>query len=123
MTELIYHITSRTSWSAAPKSGVYSADSLTSQGFIHCSKIDQILRVANAYYSNQHGLVILEIDPAQLKPELRWEAGTDKADELFPHIYGPLNLEAVEHVLDFEPGADGKFHMPDSLSHSPITIY
>ena len=81
------------------------------------------MRVANTIFANQSGLVILEIDPSMLKSEVRWEAGTDKADELFPHIYGPLNLEAVEHVLDFEPGADGKFHMPNSLSHSPITIY
>jgi uncharacterized protein (DUF952 family) len=116
VTELIYHITSRTSWYAAQKSGAYSADSLTSEGFIHCSRMDQILRVANAYYANQHGLVILVIDPSLLKPEVRWEAGTDKADELFPHIYGPLNLEAVVRVLDFEPGLDGKFHLPQALA-------
>ena len=122
MTGLIYHITARTSWSAAQKSGAYSADSLASQGFIHCSKIDQILRVANAVYTNQRGLVILVIDMSRLKPEVRWEAGADKADELFPHIYGPLDLEAVVRVLDFEPGADGKFHLPVSLSYPPSTI-
>lgn len=118
MTELIYHIASQASWSAAQKSGIFSADSLMSDGFIHCSKIDQILRVADNYYANQHGLVILVVDPSRLKPEVRWETGTDKADELFPHIYGPLNLDAVVHVLDFEPGTDGKFHLPVSLSIS-----
>ncbi len=116
MTEPIYHITSRTSWSAAQKSGAYSADSLTSEGFIHCSKMNQILRVANSIFTNQRGLVILMIDPSQLKPEVRWEAGTDKADELFPHLYGPLDLEAVVRVLDFEPGLDGKFHLPHALA-------
>ena len=121
MTELIYHITPRTSWSAAQKPGVYSADSLMNEGFIHCSKLDQILRIANSFYANQHGLVILVIDPSQLKPQVRWETGTDKADELFPHIHGPLNLEAVDRVLDFEPGPDGIFHLPISLFHSPLT--
>ena len=121
MTDLIYHITSRTSWSAAQKSGEYSADSLMSQGFIHSSKLDQILRVAIAFYGNRHGLVILVIDPSKLKPEVRWEAGTDKTDELFPHIYGHLNLEAVDRVLDFEPGPDGIFHLPVPLSNSPLT--
>ena len=116
MTDSIFHITSRISWSDAKKSGAYSADSLMSEGFIHCSKIDQVMRVANTIFANQYGLVILVIYPSQLKPEVRWEAGTDKADELFPHIYGPLNLEAVVRVIDFEPGLDGKFHLPQTLA-------
>ncbi|HEX7541319.1 MAG TPA: DUF952 domain-containing protein [Anaerolineales bacterium] len=115
MTVFIFHIAARTSWSAAQKSGVYSADSLASEGFIHCSKANQIKRIANNLFANQHGLVILVIDPSRLKPELRWEAGTDKADELFPHLYGPLNLEAVMRVLDFEPGPDGMFSLPAVL--------
>jgi len=115
VSALIFHITSRTFWSAAQKSGVYSADSLTSEGFIHCSKVNQIMRVANSFFTNLPGLVILVIDPSRLKPEVRWEAGTDKADELFPHIYGPLNLEAVVRVLDFEPGPDGMFSLPAEL--------
>jgi uncharacterized protein (DUF952 family) len=115
VTDFIYHITSRTSWSAAQKSGVYSADSLTSEGFIHCSKANQIMRVANSFFTNLPGLVILVIDPSWLKPEVRWEAGTDKADELFPHIYGLLNPDAVVRVLDYEPGLDGKFRLPQDL--------
>jgi uncharacterized protein (DUF952 family) len=115
VTGFIYHITSRRSWSAAQTGGVYSADSLASQGFIHCSKVDQILRVANTFYANQRGLVILEIDPSKLKPQLRWEPGTDKADELFPHLYDPLNLAAVIRVLDFEPGPEGRFSLPAGL--------
>ncbi|MEW6094467.1 MAG: DUF952 domain-containing protein [Chloroflexota bacterium] len=109
MIEFIYHITSRTSWPAAQKSGAYTADSLTSQGFIHCSKEDQVLRVANAIFHHQNGLVLLEIDLTRLKSEVRWEPGTDKTDELFPHLYGPLNLDAVVRVLGFPPDADGQF--------------
>jgi uncharacterized protein (DUF952 family) len=115
VTGFIYHITSRSSWSSAQPSGVYSADSLASQGFIHCSKADQVLRVANSFYAGQPGLVILVIDPSLLKPRLRWEPGTDKADELFPHLFGPLNLDAVINVLEFPPGPDGKFLLPQKL--------
>ena len=115
MTDHIYHITSQASWSAAQSSGAYSADSLVKEGFVHCSKADQILRVANCFYEGQSGLVILMIDPARLKPMLRWEPGSDKADELFPHIYGPLNLDAVLRVFDFPPGSDGKFHLPAGI--------
>jgi uncharacterized protein (DUF952 family) len=109
---VIYHITSRTSWLDAQKSGAYTADSLAVQGFIHCSKPDQVLRVANTWYAGQRGLVLLEIDETRLWSKVRWEPGTDKPDELFPHIYGPLNVDAAIHVHDFEPGADGQFTFP-----------
>jgi len=122
VTELIYHITPRTSWSAAQKPGMYSADSLMSEGFIHCSKVDQILRVANSFYANRHGLVILIIDLSLLKPLVRWEAGMDKADELFPHIHGPLNLDAVVGVLEFEPEKDGIFLLPPALASGALRL-
>jgi uncharacterized protein (DUF952 family) len=56
--------------------------------------------------------VLLEIDPSQLQSELRWEAGTDKPEESFPHIHGPLNIEAVCGVYDFSPDPDGLFTFP-----------
>jgi uncharacterized protein (DUF952 family) len=113
---MIYHITSKISWLGAQKSGAYSADSLKGEGFIHCSKANQILRVADTWYTGQRGLVLLEIDPTRLKPEVRWEPGTDKADELFPHIYGPINLDGVTKVLDFEPDPGGHFTLPLALT-------
>ena len=115
MSEFILHATSRAAWSAGQKNGQYAADSLAGQGFIHCSRTEQILRVADQFYAGQRDLVLLVIDPARLKPELRWEPGTDLATQLFPHIYGPINLEAVVRVIDFPPAADGKFHLPESL--------
>lgn len=108
----IYHITSHTSWSAAQAAGTYAADSLATQGFIHLSKADQVLRVANFLYKGQSGLVLLVVDPGRLTAELRWEPGTDKPDELFPHIYGLLNLDAVLRVVDFPPAPDGTFNLP-----------
>jgi len=115
MSEFILHATSRAAWSAAQARGEYSADSLAGQGFIHCSKADQVLRVANSFYAGQHDLVLLVIDPERLTSELHWDPGTDLASELFPHIYGTINLEAVLQVVDFEPAADGKFHLPKVL--------
>ena len=115
MSEFILHLTSRTAWSDAQKRGEYAADSLAGQGFIHCSKASQILRVANFIYAGQHGLVLLVIDPARLTSELRWEPGVDLAIQLFPHIYGPINLDAVVDVIAFEPGMDGRFQLPASL--------
>jgi uncharacterized protein (DUF952 family) len=115
MNTLIFHATTRTAWSDAQKKGLYAADLLPGDGFIHCSKADQVLRVADSFFTGQHGLVLLVIDPALLSSELRWEPGVDLATELFPHICGPINLDAVVDVLEFEPGPDGKFHLPKSL--------
>jgi uncharacterized protein (DUF952 family) len=115
VSEFILHATERAAWSAAQAQGQYSADSLAEQGFIHCSRISQILRVADVFYAGQHGLLLLVIDPQRLNSELRWEPGTDLATELFPHVYGPINLDAVVQGIDFEPAPDGKFHLPKSL--------
>jgi uncharacterized protein (DUF952 family) len=105
---------------AAQKSGEYRAHSLQNEGFIHCSTPQQIVQVADSFYSGRHGLVLLVIDPQRLRPDLRWEppahpnpqADLPPSEELFPHLYGPLNLDAVVKVLDFEPKADGKFSLP-----------
>lgn len=115
MTEFIYHITSRDAWSVAQNKGAFTTDSLKIAGFIHCSKAEQIIRVANNYYMGHPNLVILKIDTSRIKPPLNWEPGSDKTDELFPHVYGPLNLDAVLGIFDFLPGADGKFLLPPEI--------
>ncbi len=119
---IILHLASNDAWLAAAKKGVYHADSLSTQGFIHCSKPSQIVGVANTFYRGQHGLVLLVIDPSKLRPELKWEPPAEpepthaRAGDLFPHIYGPLNLDAVVKVLPFEPCADGFFNLPPDLT-------
>ncbi len=110
---MIYHIASRADWQSAHKSGSYTADSLAAQGFIHCSKAEQVAGVLARFYAGQSGLVLLVIDPQKLTSDLRYEPGSDKPDELFPHIYGPLNLEAVASALDLSTGSGQRFE-PDS---------
>lgn len=108
----IYHICTQKSWLDAGLRGIYQTESLTKEGFIHCSSQDQVLRVAVAFYSGQKNLVLLVIDPSRLKSEIRWEPGSDKPDERFPHIFGPINLDAVTSVLDFPQNSDGSFKFP-----------
>jgi uncharacterized protein (DUF952 family) len=119
MTELIYHITARAAWVAAQGQGRYSAPSLASEGFMHCSTRAQVVPVAEKFYKGQAGLVLLVIDPARLVSPLKWEAPSDgtpppgvAADGRFPHIYGPLNLNAVVRVLDFAADGKGVFSLP-----------
>jgi uncharacterized protein (DUF952 family) len=112
MSRLIYHITSRRRWEAAQAAGVYRADTLDTQGCMHASHREQVLRVANARYRGQGGLVLLCIDPARVRPEIHEERGDPASQERFPHIYGSLNLDAVEDAFPFEPGPGGTFALP-----------
>lgn len=108
----IFHITQRQQWEQAKNLGGYHPDSLDSEGFIHTSKPTQIIKVANRFFADQTELVLLLIASDQVKPEIRYE----EADgELFPHIYGELNLDAVYQVIDFEPGKNGLFELPPEV--------
>jgi uncharacterized protein (DUF952 family) len=113
---LILHITSKAEWLEAQQRGEYVAPSLQTEGFIHCSTEKQVLHVANAFYRGRNDLVLLKLDEAKLNSELKWEppagpvAPGHSASDRFPHIYGPINLTAVEEVLDFEPDSSGKWH-------------
>lgn len=103
---MIYHITERTAWETAGPA--YTSPSLETEGFIHCSRAEQVAATANRFYRGRHGLVLLVIDPAKLRAELRHEAAVDGAG-VFPHIHGPLNADAVTGVLPLPCGADGGF--------------
>lgn len=112
--ESILHITTQAEWDAAQAQGAYRAPSLESEGFIHLSTPDQVLWVANARFRGHAGLILLVVDPAKVRPELKWEPPSDShADWLFPHIYGPINLDCVLRSVPFPPGPDGAFSLPD----------
>ena len=106
----ILHITQRAQWETAQKVGIYRSNTLESEGFIHCSTPQQVISVANTFFRNQQGLILLCIDSDKVQAEIRYE-GTQQ-DQLFPHIYGALNLDAVFQVLNFEPNQDGTFAFP-----------
>ena len=119
----ILHITTRKAWIEATRTGAYSAPSLETEGFIHGSTLKQLLPVAGKFYRGQAGLVVLEIDPARLSSELKWEPPSGGGPppgvpegEAFPHVYGPINLDAVIQVLDLEADHNGDFSLPPSLS-------
>jgi uncharacterized protein (DUF952 family) len=88
--------------------------SLEQVGFIHCSYADQVTHVANAFYTGVHGLLLLAIDPDRVAAPIRAEPG-EGTDEQFPHIYGPLNADAVVQVVAFEPSDEGTFELPASF--------
>jgi uncharacterized protein (DUF952 family) len=116
---MIYHLTPRQTWQEAQQRGEYRTDSLEREGFIHCSTETQVLPVAENFYKGQLGLLLLQIDPVLLASELRWEppsGGTPPPGvpegELFPHVYGPINLNAVVNAYDLESNPDGSYKPP-----------
>ncbi len=108
---MILHIARRGEWETAVTTGQYTADSLATEGFIHCSTVEQVLVPANERFRGQTDLLLLCIDPALLAAPLVYE-DCYETGMLFPHIYGPLNVTAVQSVLDFPPQADGSFVLP-----------
>jgi len=113
--ELIFHIAEAAGWNEALARGEYRQSTLgytlDQAGFIHCSRRDQVEGVANAVYRDRSDLLLLLIDRQKVHAEIRDE-NLDGGSEVFPHIYGPLNLDAVTSVLPFAPGADGRFAGP-----------
>ena len=108
---IIFHITTRPAWNRSAAEGIYRTDTLPAEGFIHCSTRDQVLQVANARFRSQADLVLLWIDTDKVTAEIIYE-NLEGGQQLFPHIYGKLNIDAVVEVAEFEPGADGYFQVP-----------
>lgn len=108
----IFHIAKGDAWDQALITGSYRPEGFESEGFIHCSTCEQVIRVANLRFRGQLGLVLLEIDTDKVGYEIRYE-NLEGGLQLFPHIYGELSPEAVVRVREFTPGVNGFFEMPE----------
>ena len=91
---VIYHVTTMEAWRAANEKGFYAAPSLETEGFIHCSEAHQVGGVLQRYYKGKTGLLKLVIDTGRLKSKLQYDLAPSVKEE-FPHVYGPINLDAV----------------------------
>ena len=111
---MILHIVKESDWETAVTTGIYRADSLETEGFIHCSTPEQVLVPANERFHGQEGLALLCIDPAKVAAPIVFEDcyGSGQA---FPHLYGPLHVEAVCAVIPFPADEDGRFVLPEEL--------
>jgi uncharacterized protein (DUF952 family) len=109
----ILHITTRAQWETAKNLGSYRSESLATEGFIHCSTIAQVIGSANRFFKGKKDLVILSIDPSSVTAEIRYEGA--ESNNLFPHIYGELNIDAVIGSIDLEATPDGVFILPAEL--------
>jgi uncharacterized protein (DUF952 family) len=108
----IFHITTEADWAHAQAEGAYSLSTrgltLAQVGFVHCAFEDQVSFVANAFFCGVGNLIVLRIAIDRLNVEVRYE-DLQGGRELFPHVYGPLNLDAVVAALPLPAGTDGTF--------------
>jgi uncharacterized protein (DUF952 family) len=120
---MILHILRRAEWDDARLQGEYRPPSLDAEGFIHCSTVGQVVATANIFFAGATDLLLLQIDEGKLIAELKYEVPATPDDErprtAFPHIHGPLNLDAVVAATEFPCEADRSFKLPASIRDLP----
>ena len=110
MSEHIFHLVPAAEW----RRGLdpYAPPTLDDEGFVHCSTVGQVARVADTLFAGRRDLILLEIDPTRLSAEVVWEDLYDLGED-FPHVYGPIARGAVVAATAYLPHADGRFTTPD----------
>ena len=96
---MIYHITTQQQWNAAKEIGFFEEPSLHTEGFLHNCTLPQVEGVLSRYYKGQTDLVLLHIEESNLIAELKYELAPS-VNEIFPHIFGNINLDAVVKITD-----------------------
>src|SRR3954469_17985467 len=116
---LIYLLMSPDDHDRAVREGIWAPASLREEGFIHASPVDQLTRVANKHYLRFDELRVVALRADRVRAEIRWEPA---AGRLYPHIYGPLNMDAAEHVGTSRKGEDGRFaiNLPGESQARPV---
>jgi uncharacterized protein (DUF952 family) len=97
---LIYHIVLPEVWENFKDKEFYEAESLTTEGFIHCSFAGQLEAVLQRYYKDAGKVLILTIETENLESKLVEEPSTN--NEIYPHIYGKINLDAIAGIEEKE---------------------
>src|SRR5437870_2063850 len=113
---MICHIARGEEWEAAEEEeagGEYKPAQLEEDGFIHCSMPKQVEQIANERFAGEEGLVLLWIAPAKVKAGVLYERPKgQETGELYPHVHGPLNVDAVVKVNKLKPWQKGGFVLP-----------
>lgn len=104
---ILYHLTETEAWEMALEKGFYAPPSLETEGFIHFSTEAQLLQTAARYFAHTDELVVLEVSEKKVKSILKWEPSTQ--EELFPHVYGRLELDMIGNTNMLLKNRDGQW--------------
>ena len=105
-SQYIYLLAGQQEYDQALAAGELVRDSLQKEGFIHASPADQLSRVANKHYTNIANVVVLVVEQRRVKPLIKWEPATGG---LYPHIFGPMNMDSVTEVHPVAKDEQGLF--------------
>ena len=105
-SNVIYFLMSADTLKAARLSGTFAPDSLQTEGFIHASPANQLTRVANKYYSEHETVFVLACRKSAIRSPIKWEPATGG---LYPHVYGPLNMDNVTETIPIFRAEDRSF--------------
>lgn len=90
-------------WAAAQKTGNYTQSTLdkniTEVGFIHATNPDQTAAMLNRRFKQRNDLLLLLVNVDKIRSEVKFEPTLSGTPGLFPHIYGPLNVDAVYKIV------------------------
>lgn len=104
MASIIYHLAFRADWEAGVAAGQYRAPSLAEEGFIHASGDEaQMLRVASRLFAGRTDLLALDVDTERLPEASRVVREPSRSGEIYPHVYGPINPDAVVRIRALAP--------------------
>lgn len=107
---MILHIIRNQEWQLAQQLGIYKNHSLEEEGFIHCSNENQVCKVANNLYKEEKDVLLLYIDEKKLVSKVVYE-DLYQLGEKYPHVYGPINLDAVVRIKPFLKDEQGDFYL------------
>ena len=118
MTPIVYKLVDRAAWAAAEAAGSFTGSAVDRRdGFIHFSSAAQVGETAARHFAGEADLLLVAVDARALGAALRWEPSRGGA--LFPHLYGPLPLDAVRAVAPLALDAAGRHAFPEPLPGSP----
>ena len=111
MPVTIYKICPESLWRATESAGRFDGAPVDlADGYIHFSTAAQVRETASRHFAGQTGLLLVSVDAARLGDALRYEKS--RGGDLFPHLYGPLDLAAVTRVEPLPLGPDGSHLFP-----------
>lgn len=93
---MIYHVVHSDEWNRQLSFSAFVPPDFKREGFIHCCSKEQLSGVLERYYKGVSGLLVLHLDEAKLDAELKYEPSTN--NEEFPHLFGPINRDAVIRI-------------------------
>ena len=118
MAQVVYKICRADEWREAERTGAFRGAAIDlTDGYIHFSTGDQAAETAARHFAGMGDLVLVAVATAALGPALKWEPS--RGGELFPHLYGPLPVDAVTAVDPLPLGPDGRHVFPPIIQGRP----